>query len=167
MKSQQTLMFRVGQGYDSHRFGMGDQFVLGGVSIPHEHSVIAHSDGDVVVHALCDALLGAAALGDIGTHFPDHDPKYSKISSLELLTAVKEKLDGVNYVVQNVDATIILEAPKIGRYLEKMRENLAAVLEIAPAHISIKAKTNEKMGWLGRGEGLAAQVVVLLVRVAV
>jgi 2-C-methyl-D-erythritol 2,4-cyclodiphosphate synthase len=152
---------RIGIGYDSHRFSeAGDQVMIGGVSIPHSQGVLAHSDGDVLLHALCDALLGSLALGDIGRHFPDTDARFKGCSSLSLLQHVAQLIVEKGYVVSNVDAVIICEQPKLAPHIELMRERIATVLTVATEHISVKATTNERMGFTGRGEGLAAQVVV-------
>ena len=152
---------RIGIGYDSHRFAeAGDQVMIGGVSIPHSQGVLAHSDGDVLLHALCDALLGSLALGDIGRHFPDTDARFKDCSSLSLLQHVAQLIAEKGYVVSNVDAVIICEQPKLAPHIDLMRKRIAAVLSVATEHISVKATTNERMGFTGRGEGLAAQAVV-------
>jgi 2-C-methyl-D-erythritol 2,4-cyclodiphosphate synthase len=153
---------RIGHGYDSHRFAEGRKLILGGVEIPHERGLTGHSDADAVAHALTDALLGAAGLGDIGSHFPPSDEKWRDADSLKLLAAVMRLLEGQNYQVVNVDVTVVCEAPKIGPHAAAMREKLAGVLGISPGHVSIKAKTNEGMGWIGRGEGIAAFAVALV-----
>ena len=152
---------RVGIGYDSHRFAeSGDHVMIGGVSIPHKQGVLAHSDGDVLLHALCDALLGSLALGDIGRHFPDTDARFKDCSSLSLLQHVANLITEKGYVVSNVDGVIICEQPKLAPHIELMRKRIASVLSVATEQISVKATTNERMGFTGRGEGLAAQVVV-------
>lgn len=156
------MTIRIGHGYDVHRFGTGDFVTLGGVRIAHTHGVVAHSDGDVLLHALCDALLGAAALGDIGQHFPDTDAAYSGIDSRKLLRHVYALLKQKNYALGNADMTIIAEAPRVMKHAQTMRENIAADLECAIEQINIKATTTEKLGFIGRGEGLAAYAVVLL-----
>jgi 2-C-methyl-D-erythritol 2,4-cyclodiphosphate synthase len=160
------MTMRIGQGYDVHRFGPpsdgGDHLVLGGVRIPHPRGVVAHSDGDVLVHALCDALLGAAALGDIGQHFPDSDPRWRGADSRVLLRAVRDKVAAAGFAVVNVDATVIAEAPRVAPHADAMRANLAADLGIEPAQVSVKATTNERLGAIGRGEGIAALAVALL-----
>lgn len=153
---------RVGQGFDVHRFGDGNGFVLGGVRIPFIRGVIAHSDGDVLLHALCDALLGAAGLGDIGQHFPDSDPHYKGADSRALLRQVLDKVRARNLKPINMDATLIAQAPKFAPYLPAMCANLAADLGLPPECVNVKATTTERLGFTGRGEGLAAQVVVLL-----
>jgi 2-C-methyl-D-erythritol 2,4-cyclodiphosphate synthase len=156
------MMIRIGHGYDVHRFGLGDFVTLGGVRIPYAQGVIAHSDGDVLLHALCDALLGAAALGDIGQHFPDSDARYRGIDSRQLLRHVFELLKSKKYALGNADMTIIAEAPRVMKYAQTMRENIAADLECNIGQINIKATTTEKLGFIGRGEGLAAYAAVLL-----
>lgn len=156
------MAIRIGHGYDVHRFGEGDFVTLGGVQIAHTHGVIAHSDGDVLLHALCDALLGAAALGDIGQHFPDSDAQYRGIDSRKLLRHVVALLKKNNYAFGNADMTIIAEAPRVMKHAQTMRENIAADLECAVEQINIKATTTEKLGFIGRGEGLSAYAVVLL-----
>jgi len=153
---------RVGQGYDAHRFSEGDHVVLGGVTIPFEHGLAAHSDGDVLLHAICDALLGAAALGDIGRHFPDSDPAYAGASSRRLLVRVTELLGGAGWRIVNIDATVIAERPKIAPHVEVMRAHVAADTGLAVAAVNIKGTTTEKMGFTGRGEGIAATAVCLL-----
>ncbi len=155
---------RVGIGYDSHRFMQGTYIPIGGVNIPHEKGIKAHSDGDVLLHALVDALLGAAALGDLGSHFPDTDPRFSGMPSVEFVKHAMSLLKKHNWQLSNMDATIITQAPKMMRYIPQIRENLSAVLQLPITHISVKAKTNEGMGWIGREEGLAATVVVCLVK---
>ncbi|MFT3930027.1 MAG: 2-C-methyl-D-erythritol 2,4-cyclodiphosphate synthase [Spongiibacteraceae bacterium] len=156
------MTIRIGHGYDVHRFGPGDFVTLGGVHITHTHGVVAHSDGDVLLHALCDALLGAAALGDIGQHFPDSDAQYRGIDSRKLLRHVFELLKKNNYVLGNADMTIIAEAPRVMKHAQAMRENIAADLECSIGQINIKATTTETLGFVGRKEGLAAYAVVLL-----
>lgn len=156
------MAIRIGHGYDVHRFGSGDFITLGGVRIPHTHGVVAHSDGDVLLHALCDALLGAAALGDIGQHFPDSDAQYRGIDSRKLLRHVYALLERKNYVLGNADMTIIAEAPRVMKYAQAMRENIAADIQCSIEQINIKATTTEEMGFVGRKEGLAAYAVVLL-----
>lgn len=153
---------RIGHGYDSHRFATGRRLVLAGVEIASDRGLIGHSDADAVAHAVIDALLGAAALGDIGTHFPPSDEKWRDANSIGLLKTVVCLLEGENYQVVNVDVTIIAEQPRIGPYVEQMRRILADAIGIAPRHVSIKAKTNEGMGWIGIGEGVAVHAVVLI-----
>lgn len=154
---------RIGTGYDIHRLVEGRKLVLGGVEIPFEKGLLGHSDSDVLTHAICDALLGAAALGDIGTHFPDNDPRWAGASSLEFLSRVVEMLTEKGYRVHNVDATVMAERPKLRPYVEAIRERLASVLQIDPDSVNIKAKTNEGLESVGRGEAIAAQAVVLLI----
>lgn len=155
---------RIGQGFDVHAFGEGDHIVLGGVRIPHERGVVAHSDGDVVIHALCDAMLGALALGDIGQHFPPSDPQWKGADSRAFLRHCNRLIGERGWRVGNVDATVICERPKVGPHAAAIREILAADLGIGADAVSIKATTSEKLGFTGRGEGIAAQAVVLLVR---
>ncbi len=153
---------RIGYGYDSHRFTTGDHLWIGGICVPFHQGVVAHSDGDVLLHALIDALLGAAALGDIGQHFPDSDPQYHQVKSSYLLEKVWVLLKHHGYHVINIDSTVITEKPKIAPFILPMRESIAHLLDLELNAISIKAKTSEKMGFIGREEGLAAHVVVLL-----
>lgn len=156
------MKMRIGQGYDAHRFQSGDGVVLGGVTIPFDRSLAAHSDGDVLLHAICDALLGAAALGDIGRHFPDSDPAYKGVDSRVLLRAVRALLDDAGLRVVNVDATVIAERPKIAPHVAAMTDHVASDLGIAAGQVNIKGTTTEKMGFTGRGEGVAATAVALL-----
>ena len=153
---------RVGIGYDVHKLVAGRTLILGGIVIPFEKGLLGHSDADVLVHAICDALLGAAGMGDIGLHFPDTDPKFKGIASLKLLAATSDIIRGERFAVVNIDATIFAEAPKIGPYRPDMRQTLARTLEIDPDCINIKATTTEGLGYVGRGEGIAAMSVVLL-----
>lgn len=155
-------MLRIGQGYDAHKFKDGDYIVIGGVTIPYEKGMAAHSDGDVALHALCDALLGAAALGDIGKHFPDTDNAFKGIDSRILLRSVHEKLAGLGYVVVNVDVTIVAQAPKMAPHIPQMRELIAADLHIELDAVNVKATTTERMGFEGRGEGISSMAVALL-----
>ena len=157
-----TTGLRIGQGYDVHAFTTGDHVTLGGVKIPFTHGILAHSDGDVLLHAVCDALLGAAGLGDIGMHFPDTDPRWKGADSRAFVRHVRALLKERDYVVVNVDATIVSEAPRIGKYREPMRTNLAADLGVNITRVNIKATTSEKMGFIGRGEGLACQAIALI-----
>jgi 2-C-methyl-D-erythritol 2,4-cyclodiphosphate synthase len=161
-----TVSLRVGQGYDVHAFTSGDRVVLGGERIPHSHGVLAHSDGDVLLHALCDALLGAAGLGDIGMHFPDSDVRWRGADSRAFVRHVRALLQERGYSIVNVDATVIAEAPRLGKYREAMRANIAADLGIDAARVNVKATTTEKLGFIGRREGLACQAVVLIEQVA-
>jgi len=153
---------RIGIGYDIHRLTKGRKLVLGGVEISHTHGLDGHSDADVIIHAIMDALLGAAALGDIGKHFPNTDPKYKGISSLELLKHVTKLLTAHGSRLTNIDAMVIAETPKLAPHIEKMRANIAKACEIDISQVSIKATTNEGVGFIGRGEGIAAQAVVLI-----
>jgi len=153
---------RIGQGFDVHAFQPGGRLVLGGVDIPHSHSLKAHSDGDVVVHALCDALLGAAALGDIGRHFPDSDSAYQGIDSRELLRRVYASLQSEGYRVVNADLTIVAQAPRLAPHVEAMCINIASDLQVESAGINVKATTTEHLGFTGREEGIAAFAVVLI-----
>ena len=153
---------RIGHGYDAHRFAAGERLVLGGVEISHDKGLAAHSDGDVALHALCDALIGAAGGGDIGKHFPDNDPRYENIDSRILLRRVIETLGGDGFRVGNADVTIIAEEPRLSTYVAQMRSNIAADLGIDAARVNVKATTTEKMGFVGRAEGIAAHAVVLL-----
>lgn len=153
---------RIGQGFDVHALVAGRKLVIGGVTIPFERGLAGHSDADVLLHAICDALIGAAGLGDIGRHFPDTDPRYRGIDSRELLRAVAHLLDEHDYAVVNVDSTIIAQAPKMAPHIALMRANIAADLGVAVACINVKAKTAEKLGLVGRGEGIVAEAVVLI-----
>jgi len=153
---------RIGHGYDAHRFGFGDHVVLGGVTIPHDQGLMAHSDGDVLIHALCDALLGAAGLGDIGRHFPDTDPVFKGIDSRILLRKVVAELQQYGFSAGNVDATIIAQQPRLSAHVEEMQQHLADDLGLDASRVNIKATTTEKMGFTGRGEGIAAHAVVLI-----
>jgi 2-C-methyl-D-erythritol 2,4-cyclodiphosphate synthase len=155
---------RVGHGYDAHTFIVGRPLILGGVTIPHDKGLLAHSDGDAVIHALCDALLGAAALGDIGTFFPDTDSKYKNIDSRNLLRQVMTILHNKGYRVGNVDITILAQAPKLMPYTLDMKTNLAADLGIETTDVNIKATTTEGMGFVGRKEGIAVYATVLIVK---
>jgi len=153
---------RIGHGYDVHAFCEGDHLVLGGVRIPHRCAVASHSDGDVLLHALCDAMLGALALGDIGQHFPDTDTQYENIDSRVLVKRTLDLLRARSCSVVNVDATIIIQAPKLAAHISVMRENIAQDLAIPYDCVSVKATTSEYLGFIGREEGLAAEVVVLV-----
>jgi len=153
---------RIGHGYDAHRFAPGRKLVLGGVTIPHDQGLAAHSDGDVAIHALCDALLGAAGLGDIGGHFPDSSSEFKGIDSRVLLRRVVAQLEARALGVGNADLTVIAQAPKLAPHIESMRTNIAADLQLPPERVNIKATTTEGMGFTGRGEGIAAHAVVLL-----
>jgi 2-C-methyl-D-erythritol 2,4-cyclodiphosphate synthase len=153
---------RIGFGYDSHRLVAGRRLILGGRLIPHERGLLGHSDADALLHAVCDAILGAAGEGDIGRQFPDTDPAYRDASSLLLLERVRNIAAAKGYRVFNVDSTVVLERPKIAAYLGEMMENIAGVLGISPARVSVKAKTNEGMGLVGAGEGVVAFAVVTI-----
>lgn len=155
---------RVGMGYDMHRLVSGRRLILGGVEIPYDRGLLGHSDADALAHAVCDALLGAAGLGDIGLHFPDSEETWADIDSLELLHKVKTMI-APEWRIANIDATVLAQAPKIAPFREKMRANLAAALDIGPERINIKATTTEGLGAIGRGEGIGAQCVALLRRV--
>ena len=156
---------RIGQGYDAHRFGDGTAIVLGGVQIPHSQGLAAHSDGDVLIHALCDALLGAGAMGDIGVLFPDTDPTFSNVDSRLLLREVMTRIRSGGWQVVNADMTIVAQAPKMRPHIDAMRGNLASDLGVGVAEVNVKATTTEGMGFTGRREGIAAQAIVLLVPV--
>lgn len=156
------MNLRIGQGYDSHRLGEGNHVIIGGESIPFEKGIIAHSDGDILLHALTDALLGALALGDIGQHFPDTDPRFKNMKSADIVSHVMKLVEARHSKVINVDATLLVEKPKLASYIPKMRINIANLLKIPVDNVSVKAKTNEKMDAVGRIEGFAAYAVVLL-----
>ncbi|HVB47017.1 MAG TPA: 2-C-methyl-D-erythritol 2,4-cyclodiphosphate synthase [Burkholderiales bacterium] len=153
---------RIGQGFDVHALAPGRKLILGGVQIAHDKGLAGHSDADVLLHAICDALLGAAALGDIGRHYPDSDPKYHGADSRALLRDVAHKLAAAGWRVQNVDATVIAQAPRIAPHVARMAANIAADLGVAPGVVSVKATTTEGLGFAGRGEGIAAQAVALI-----
>jgi len=157
-------MMRIGQGFDVHALVAGRRLVIGGVDIPYERGLLGHSDADVLLHAICDALLGAAALGDIGMHFPDNDPKYAEIDSRELLRSVAKKVGLAGYRIVNVDATIIAQAPRMAPHVPKMIGNIAADLGLNPSQVNVKATTTEGLGYAGRGEGIAAQAIALIER---
>ncbi len=156
------MTFRIGQGYDAHRFKPGDHVFLGGEKIPFDRGMAAHSDGDVALHALCDALLGAAALGDIGRHFPDSDPAFAGIDSRVLLRKVRDLLAAEGYEPVNVDLTVVCQAPRLAGYIAAMCRNIAYDLGLPEDHVNVKATTTEKMGFEGRGEGISAYAVALL-----
>lgn len=155
-------MIRVGHGYDVHALVAGRDLILGGVKIPHAKGLAGHSDADALIHAVCDACLGAAGLGDIGRHFPDSDPQYKNIDSRILLRKVRDAIQAKGWKVVNVDTTIVAQAPKLAPYMGQMKQNLAADLGISTDSVNIKAGTTEKMGFAGREEGIAAHAVVLL-----
>ena len=153
---------RIGLGYDVHRLVEGRELILGGVTIPHTLGLLGHSDADVLVHAVMDALLGAAALGDIGKHFPDTDPSYKGISSMKLLAHVGELLEKEGYVIENIDATIIAQKPKLRPYIDEMEQNIAKVLGIDPGQVNVKATTEEGLGFTGTEQGIASQAICSL-----
>jgi len=157
-------MMRIGHGFDVHKFGGQGPVTIGGVNIPYHQGLIAHSDGDVALHALCDAILGALALGDIGHHFPDNDDKYAGIDSRELLKEVMKQAFDRNYQVGNVDLTIAAETPKMANHIQAMRAEIAICLETSIDNINVKATTTEKLGFVGRSEGIATHAVVLLLK---
>jgi len=153
---------RIGHGFDAHRFGEGDSVTIGGVAIPHTQGLIAHSDGDVLIHAICDAILGAMALGDIGKHFPDNDPAFKNIDSSELLKSVMQSASDKGYKVGNLDCTVIAQAPRLGAHIPAMQTKLSGLLNVESGAVNVKATTTEKMGYTGRGEGISAHAVVLM-----
>ena len=153
---------RIGHGYDVHAFGEGDHIVIGGVKIPFKYGLLAHSDGDVLIHSLCDALLGAAAMGDIGKHFPETDPRFLDINSRKLLRSVVSLIKSKGYSVVNVDITIIAQAPKLVPYVDAMIANLSSDLENDAGVVNVKATTTENLGFEGRGEGIACHAVALI-----
>jgi 2-C-methyl-D-erythritol 2,4-cyclodiphosphate synthase len=155
-------MIRIGHGFDVHQLVEGRKCIIGGVDIPHDKGLKGHSDADVLLHAICDALLGALALGDIGKHFPDSDPRFKGIDSRELLRHVAQLVKDKGYGVVNVDATVIAEAPRLARHIEAMCANIAADLGVAVDCVNVKATTSEKLGFTGRGEGIAAEAVCLV-----
>ena len=155
-------MFRIGTGYDSHRFEEGGRLVLGGVEIPHTHGLKGHSDADALIHAIIDALFGAAALGDIGSHFPDTDPAYKGADSAKLLAVAAEELRRKSFVVCNIDATVICERPKLAPHIAAMRQRLADIIGINVSQVSVKGKTNEKIDATGRCEGIVVHAVALV-----
>lgn len=158
------MNIRVGHGFDVHAFAAGRRLVIGGVHIPHDRGLAGHSDADVLLHAICDALLGAAGLGDIGHHFPDSDPRYRGIDSRELLRHVAGQLRASGWRTGNVDATLIAQAPRMAPHIADMRANIAADLELGAEAVNVKATTTERLGFTGRGEGIAAEAVCLIVR---
>lgn len=158
-------MVRIGNGYDVHQLADNRDLILGGVKIPHDKGLLGHSDADVLVHAIMDAILGAAALGDIGKHFPDNDDKYKGISSLKLLGHVKELLDIYSFEVGNIDSIIVAQSPKLAPFIEQMRKNIADTLMIPQSRVSVKATTTEKLGFAGRMEGIECYSVCLIQKV--
>jgi len=155
---------RIGQGYDVHRLVEGRRLILGGVEIPYDKGLLGHSDADVLTHAIMDALLGAAGMGDIGQHFPDNDPAYAGADSLRLLAVVMEKLAGAGWAVENVDSTVVAQKPKLAGFIPQMRSNLARVMGVLPEQVNVKATTEEKLGFTGSGEGIKAQAIALIVK---
>lgn len=153
---------RIGMGYDVHRLVEGRDLIIGGVKLPYEKGLLGHSDADVLLHAIMDALLGAAALGDIGKHFPDSDPAYKGISSIKLLKKVGELLWENKFLIENIDATIIAQAPKMRPYIDTMRENIAKALDIEVSQVNVKATTEEGLGFTGSGEGISSQAICML-----
>lgn len=159
---KERMIMRIGMGYDVHRLVPGRDLILGGVTMDYEMGLLGHSDADVLLHAIMDALLGAAALGDIGKHFPDTDPAYKGASSIRLMEHVRELIRREGFSVENVDATIIAERPKMRPYIDQMRENIARALDVELSRINVKATTEEGLGFTGTGEGISAQAVCLL-----
>lgn len=153
---------RIGQGFDVHALVAGRKLVIGGVEIPFDKGLAGHSDADVLIHAVCDAMLGAAALGDIGRHFPDSDPRYLGVDSRTLLREVERKISAAGYLVGNVDATIIAQAPRMAPHVARMAANIAVDIGVPTGAVNVKATTTEQLGFTGRGEGIAAQAIVLL-----
>ena len=153
---------RIGMGYDVHKLVEGRDLILGGVKIPYEKGLLGHSDADVLLHAIMDAILGAAALGDIGLHFPDSDPKYKGADSIALLKEVATLIDKEHFVIENIDATIIAQAPKMRPYIDEMRINIAQALRIEMSQVNVKATTEEGLGFTGKGEGISSQAICLL-----
>lgn len=160
--TQQNFPFRIGHGFDVHRFKQGDSIILGGVKIPHTHAFEAHSDGDVLIHAVCDALLGAIAAGDIGQHFPDTDIAYKNIDSCVLLAEVYKLVVDEGYQLGNLDVTVIAQSPRLATFIQPIRQRLAAELNSSINQINVKATTTEKLGYIGREEGIAVHCVVIL-----
>jgi 2-C-methyl-D-erythritol 2,4-cyclodiphosphate synthase len=156
------MNIRVGQGFDVHALVPGRKLIIGGVDIPYERGLLGHSDGDVLLHAICDALLGAAGLGDIGQHFPDTDGRYRGADSLGLLREVAERIRALRWTVGNVDATIIAQAPRMAPHIAHMARNIAEALRVSSSQVNVKAKTTERLGFTGRGEGIAAEAVALI-----
>ena len=156
------MNIRIGHGYDVHQLVEGRELVLGGVTVPHVYGLLGHSDADVLLHAICDSILGALGLGDIGTHFPDSDHQYAGADSRELLRVVAELMRQNSYHIGNLDATVVAQAPKLSPYLQKMKENIAVDLGCKLTHINIKATTTEQLGFVGREEGIEAHAVIIL-----
>jgi 2-C-methyl-D-erythritol 2,4-cyclodiphosphate synthase len=159
---ESVWLMRVGIGFDVHAYAEGRKLILGGVEIEHEEGLEGHSDADVLIHAIMDAILGACGLGDIGIHFPDSDMKYKDISSLALLEEVRKKMSGEGFDIENIDTILILQQPKVFKYFKEMKENIAGTLKIDIVRVNLKATTTEHLGFCGRGEGIAAQAVALL-----
>ena len=157
-----NIPFRIGHGFDVHAFTEGDHIVLAGIRIEHNQGLLAHSDGDVAIHAICDALLGSIAAGDIGSHFPDSDPQYKNIDSRLLLESVYQKVKQEAYRLSNLDITIVAQTPKLSSYIDSMCESLAGILKVQKNHINVKATTTEKLGYTGRKEGIAVHAVVIV-----
>ncbi len=155
---------RTGIGYDVHQLAVNRKLILGGIEIPHDKGSVAHSDGDVLIHAICDALLGAAGLGDIGIHFPDTDARYKDIASTILLEEVNRLITGEGFEICNIDTVICLQKPRLREHISSIQDNIAGILKTGPGTISVKATTGEKMGFVGREEGVAVQAVVLLIK---
>jgi 2-C-methyl-D-erythritol 2,4-cyclodiphosphate synthase len=153
---------KIGQGFDVHALVHGRTLIIGGVTIPYEKGLLGHSDGDVLLHAVCDALLGAAGLGDIGQHFPDDDGRYAGANSLDLLREVGERIGALRHRVVNIDSTIVAQAPRMAPHIPAMVQNIARALQIAPGQVNVKAKTTERLGFTGRGDGIVAEAVALL-----
>ena len=166
MNNSANPIFRIGQGYDVHALVPGRKLILAGVDIPYGRGLLGHSDADVVTHAIIDAMLGAAALGDIGRHFPDTDPQYRGVDSQLLLTRALQLIRAAGFYLGNVDATIVAQEPKLAPFIPAMVDRLAVSLSLAPTRINLKAKTNERLGYLGRGEGIAADAIVLLMAIS-
>lgn len=162
MKINDTDSFRIGMGYDVHQLVQGRKLVLGGITIPFEKGLLGHSDADVLVHAVCDALLGAAGMDDIGVHFPDTDPAFKDIYSIRLLETTRDMVTAKGFAVVNLDTTVFAQAPKISPYREQMRDCIAHALDIAPDHVNIKATTTEGLGMIGAGQGIGAMCIALL-----
>jgi 2-C-methyl-D-erythritol 2,4-cyclodiphosphate synthase len=156
------MSLRIGQGFDVHAFAPNRPLIVGGVQIPHAVGLLGHSDADVLLHAICDALLGALALGDIGHHFPDSDPRYQGANSIELLIEVVKKVTQAGYRILNIDTTIIAQSPKMAPFIAQMQMNIANACQVKPTQISVKATTTEHLGFTGRNEGIAAQAIALL-----
>nr|WP_330387607.1 2-C-methyl-D-erythritol 2,4-cyclodiphosphate synthase [Lacrimispora sphenoides] len=161
-RKRKGRIMRIGQGYDVHKLAEGRDLILGGVKIPYEKGLLGHSDADVLVHAVIDALLGAAALGDIGEHFPDTDPKYKGVSSIELLKHVGRLLEEQGYVIENIDATVIAQKPKLLPYRRSMAQNIGEALKLTEGKVNVKATTEEGLGFTGMGEGISSQAIALL-----